>query len=254
MDWDNDRHKKQYGRLERDLRSETYTDLLQQLTNAEPFFGQFKTWGSVLEFMRKGSSEDPRKDEVLRPIFQAHREDQDPRWRTVLLAIFWPGLSSLRRRKRYWDLDQGELWQTVTWSFLRVICRIDPERRPHRLVQKVMNDTFHRLHEEYRREWDRRDWEVGVEPETLVDLAGEVEDIDYAGIELRLRQTAEIRRLQEHLEKGRICETDFLLLVGTRVYGRSVADYARETGLDYQVAKKRRQRAEAVIRRHEQGG
>lgn len=32
-------------------------------------------------------------------------------------------------------------------------------------------------------------------------------------------------------------------------YGKSVADYAREAGMNYQVAKKGRQRAEAVIRR-----
>ena len=62
-------------------------------------------------------------------------------------------------------------------------------------------------------------------------------------------RSIEIQRLREHMEAGRISEADFLLLVGTRVYGKSVADYARETGLDYQVAKKRRQRAEAVISR-----
>jgi len=249
--WSNEQDR---VRLGREIEQQAYQELLETLRKDNEFLRQFETWTAVLAFMRSGSSDEPRKDEVLRPIFRAHHEDQDPHWRTVLLAIFWPGLSSLRRKKRYWDLDPAELWQSVTWSFLRVICRIDPERRPHRLVQKVINDTLHKVHEEYRRQWDRRDWEVSAEPETLIDLAGAVDDVDYAGIDLRLRQTVEIRRLQEHLEEGRICETDFLLLVGTRVYGRSVADYARETGLDYQVAKKRRQRAEAVIRRHEQGG
>jgi len=91
-----------------------------------------------------------------------------------------------------------------------------------------------------------------VDPEEIDALAGGVEGIDFAGIELREAQEIEINRLREHFEADRITEADFLLLIGTRVYGKSVADYAREAGLDYQVAKKRRQRAEAVIRRFEE--
>ena len=93
--------------------------------------------------------------------------------------------------------------------------------------------------------------EFTADPEEIDALAGGVEGIDFAGIELREAQEIEIERLREHLDAGRITEADFLLLIGTRVYGKSVADYAREAGLDYQVAKKRRQRAEAVIRRFE---
>jgi len=62
-----------------------------------------------------------------------------------------------------------------------------------------------------------------------------------------------VERLREHMEAGRISDADFLLLVGTKVYGNSLADYAREVGIDYQVAKKRRQRAEARIKRFEEG-
>ena len=54
------------------------------------------------------------------------------------------------------------------------------------------------------------------------------------------------------MDAGRITEADYLLLVGTRVYGKQVVDYAREMGLAYQVAKKRRQRAEAAIRRFQE--
>jgi hypothetical protein len=71
-------------------------------------------------------------------------------------------------------------------------------------------------------------------------------------MELREAQELEIRRLREHQEAGRITEADYLLLVGTRVYGKPVVDYAREMGLAYQTAKKRRQRAEAAIRRFQE--
>lgn len=244
---DRDREK-----LEQEVGSEEHQELLNRLHRAEPFLRQFRTWGEVIAFMRSGTSRDPRKDEVLRPIFAAHAEDEDPRWRAVLLAIFWPGLESIHYQKRGWDADPEERWQNITWTFLQVLCRIDVKRRPDRLVQKVFNDTVHHLHDEYRRAWKRTKREFTADPEEIEALAGGTEGIDTAGIELREAQEIEINRLREHLDAGRISEADFLLLVGTRVYGQSIADYARGAGLDYQVAKKRRQRAEAVIRRFEE--
>jgi hypothetical protein len=238
-------------RLEQDLQASAYQALLRKLQREHLFFRSFRTWADVIAFMRNGTSTDPRKDEVLRPIFATHAEDEDPRWRAVLLAIFWPGLESIHFQKRGWDADPDECWQNITWTFLQVLCRIDVKRRPDRLVQKVYNDTVHHLHDEYRRTWKRANREFTAEPEEIDALAGGTEGIDTAGIELREAQEIEINRLREHLEANRITEADFLLLIGTRVYGKSVAEYAREAGLDYQVAKKRRQRAEAVIRRFE---
>ena len=209
---------------------------------------QFGTWRDVVAFMRCGTSDDPRKDEVLRPIFETHTDDGDPRWRTILLVIFWPGLESIHFQKRGWDQDSDERWQNIVWTFLHVLCRVDVRRRPDRLVQKVFNDTVHHLYDEYRRAWNRAKREVATDPEEINALAGGIEGIDLAEIERRELQEIEIKRLREHAEAGRISGVDFLLLVGTRVYGKSIADYAREAGLAYQVAKKRRQRAEAAIR------
>jgi hypothetical protein len=204
----------------------------------------------VIAFMRRGTSRDLRKDQILRPIFEAHAEDEDPRWRAVLLAIFWPALGSIHFQKRHWDTDPDELWQSIVWIFLQVLCRVDVKRRPDRLVQKVFNDTVHRLCAEYRRVWNRADREVYPEPgqvEAMADLKG----VDLAEIDRRREQEAELKRLREHLDAGRISEADFFLILGTRVYGRSIPDHARGTGLNPEAAKKRRQRAEAAIRRHE---
>ena len=241
-------HQKQ---LEQELESGSYRELLLRLQKQEPFVRRFETWRDVLAFMRHGTSQDPEKDEILRPIFQAHREDQDPRWRTILLVIFWPALESIHWKKRGWDLDPDERWQNILWTFLEVVCRIDVTKRPSRLVQKVFNDTVHHLHDEYRHEWDWMDRKRIKEADEIERLAGGAEDIAFATVELRDAQEAEIRRLHRHMQEGRISEADFLLLVGTRVYGNSVAEYAREAGLDYQVAKKRRQRVEAAIRQFE---
>jgi hypothetical protein len=236
--------------LEKELQGSPYQVLLGKLQRKHIFLRSFRTWADVVAFMRSGTSTDPRKDEILRPIFEAHSEDRDPRWRTLLLVIFSPALESIHFKKRGWDPDADERWQNVIWAFLQVVCRIDVNRRHQRLVQKIFNDTVHRLYDEYERVWRRAEREVSPENmdiEAVADLVGlDLEDIDG-----RIGREMEIERLREHLDAGRISEADFLLIVGSRVYGRPLVDYARDAGLDYQLAKKRRQRAEAVIRRFE---
>lgn len=238
-------------RLERKIGSDEYVELIQGLKRHEPFLRRFATWSDVIAFMRAGRSTDPHKDEILRPILQAHREDHDPRWRTILLAMFWPGLESICHRREHWDDNPDELWQNAVWTFLRVVCRLDERNRPTRLVQKLVNDTIHRLHSEYRRRWDRTDPEVLAGPNDIESLAGAGDVIDVEAIDLRQWHERELARLRRHLDSGLINESDFLILVGTRLYGESMAEHAREVGLDYQVAKKRRQRAEARIRQSE---
>ena len=240
-------------RLEQQLETVEYRKLLRNLQRKEPFLRRFATWAAVIAFMRMGTSTDPRKDEILRPIFRRHGEDQDPRWRTILLVIFWPGLESISHRKCHWDGDPDELWQNVVWTFLRVVCRLDINRRPKRLVQKVVNDTIHDLYQGYLRRWKRTNRELLSDPAELAALAGGVDGIAFEVACLREAHEQAIERLTTHLRAGRITEADFLLLTGTRLYGESVAEYARKAGLDYQVAKKRRQRAEAAMRRFEEG-
>lgn len=237
--------------LEQELQDESYQKLLRKLREKSAFLRRFHTWTEVIGFMRSGTSQDPWKDEVLRPILLAHKENKDHRWRTILLVIFWPGLESIHWRKRGWDPDIEERWQNIVWTFLQVVCRIDVSHRPDRLVQKVINDTVHHLHDEYRRIWKVKRLEITPENGELDFMVGDSEGIDYAYIALRYAQRAEIRRLKNHMEEGRISEADFLMLVGTRVYGKPLFDYSKEMGLDYGTIKKRRLRAEAAIRDQE---
>jgi len=237
-------------RLEREVGGETYTSLLLKLQETDAFLRRFRTWADTIVFMREGTSNDPRKDEVLRPILKAHAADKDPRWRSVLLAIFWPGLDSIANRKAAWDADADERWQNVVWAFLQTVCKLAPAKRPHRFVQKIINDTFHRFYEAYWRSWNRSEREVATDPKQFQDIAdGDDPFVDQ--IDRRFKQDAEIKRLQEHMKAGRISEADFLLLIGTRVYGKSAAEYAREIGVNGELTRKRRLRAEAAIRKFE---
>ena len=236
-------------RLERALQHDDYQQLLLTLQQQYSFPSHFETWAAVLAFMRSGTSRDLRKDGVLRPIFSAHQGDQKHHWRDILLAIFWPGLESIHRQKYRWDADPDDLWQNIVWTFLQIICRIDVGQRPERLVQKIFNDTVYHLHEEYCRNWAQQNREILMAPEEIEDLRRGGENIDRVGIELRDAKQKAINWLREFMAQGGISEADFHLFVGTRIYGNSLAEYARENGLKYRAAQKRLQRAQAKIHR-----
>ena len=241
--------KNDYRELERELRKEEYQKLLTNLQRTEPFLRRFVAWADVVAFMRAGTSRDPVKDNVLRPIFQAHKEDDDPRWRTILMVIFWPGLGSIFNRKKSWDAYADELWQNVMLAFLQSVCGVDVARRPDRLAQKVMNDTIHRLHDEYREIWERSSREIPTAPQELEESSLCVEWSDFDAVDARDEQEAEVRRLRSHVEAGVISEENFQLIVDTRIYGMTIREWAAENGISIQAAKKRRKRAEAAIQR-----
>lgn len=191
--------------LERELQADEYQTLLRNLQRTDCFLERFESWADVIAFMRAGSSRDPLKDEVLRPIFRVYREGRDPRWRTVLLMIFWPGLVSRWGKDSHLDRDDpDELWQTIACVFIRVIDRIDVDRRPERLVQKVVNDTIHDLRYEYRRRRNRTYRESAAEPERLERLAGGIEGFSFEVLCRREAVEQYVSRLRAHCDSGRI--------------------------------------------------
>jgi hypothetical protein len=241
--------------LERELTGGDYRVLLQRLETNNASYGRFESWAEVIAFMRAIPANDPRTDEVLKAIFCAYRDDRDPRWRTILLTIFWPELECIHHFKRRWDPDLEALWTNTTWAFLQTIDGIDVRSRPERLGQKIFNDTLHRLHDAYRQEWN---WvnrivvpktEEGEGQDGLESLMGGQEAVEFAEVDLQQNQEVEIRRLRRFVSRGLISEAGFLVIVGTRIYGNSLSEFAGDHGLDYETAKKRRQRVEAKIRR-----
>jgi len=93
--------------------------------------------------------------------------------------------------------------------------------------------------------------EVGVDPEEIETLAGAAEGIDTSDIDLREAKESQVERLRQHMDAGGITEADSLLLVGNARLRPVCCRLCSRGGHDYQAIKKRRQRAEAAIRRFE---
>jgi hypothetical protein len=220
---------------------------LRKVARREKQAKDFTSWGELAAFMHAGTSDDPRKDAILRAIALSRDEDEHPLWNTALILFFWPGLLTLFSKKRKWDPDPEELWQTIVIEFLEAVSRLDVGRRRERIASKLINDTYSRTYRAYQPKWRREDQERAVEPAHIEPLIPAVPGIDLAAIELREVQELEIARYREAFEAGVIGEEGFYLLIATCVYGQSIADYAREKGRSYQALKKKRQRALAAI-------
>jgi hypothetical protein len=235
--------RQEYERLLGELHNEGYRSLLLKLQNEHPFLTRFSDWEAVVSFVHEGLYEDSRIDEILRPIFESHRQDGDPRWRNVLMVVFWPALEGIHMQRRGWDPDPEERWQNIVWTFLEYVSGVDMSARRDHLVRKVYNDTAKRLYEGYRK---RAGWqETQLDEEMEERLVDEV--VETAEERLRNVRRVQVEKLKTYRRSGLIDKEDLLVLIATRVYGRSLADYARERGMGYDMARKRRKRAEEAI-------
>ena len=237
--WEKDRRV-----LEREVESKTYRELLEYLHRQHYLLG-FKTWMEVVRFMWESGPDEPARDKVLRPILRRHRDDRDPRWRTLLLLVFWPDLEVIHRFKWRADHCAEERWQNLLWTFFQVILRIDVDQRPEHITRKLFNDSIHGLSDTYRKDWAWANTHSLASNERIAKLAGWEKCPHQLAVDYHDDQHAEVRRLRSLVVNGNLSENEFDLLVATCVFGQSLAEYARDEGLDYEMLKKRRQRATA---------
>ena len=144
-----------------------------------------------------------------------------------------------------------EFWQNVLAAFVEAVCRTSMARRSTHLAAKLISQTFHLLYEHYERSWKRSADEVVVDTDELDEKATDKLGVDFERIDARERQGNEINRLRRHLRSGLLSNDDFHLLIESRILGKSLQDCARALGITYQAAKKRRLRAESILRQFE---
>ena len=209
---------------------------------------KFDSWPEVSDTAHRLGPDAPEKDQLFRTVFGDARAQEFVGWHPILLALFWLDVVRIHGQKAHWDRDAERRWSNVIWAYFRAAERLDPALRPHGLARKLFNDTIHDLYEIYRSEWDILARETPTDPAVIADQYDRPCDSmppPLDGADLRAHAVANLR---DHLQAGRIGELDYLLILGTRIYGKALAECAEEAGLAYQAAKKRRQRAEATVR------
>jgi DNA-directed RNA polymerase specialized sigma24 family protein len=234
-----------------EIRSASYVELLRDVQTRHRAFQQFGAWNDLLQFMANPLADEALKNELLRTALEAFKTSGDSRWSLILLAIFWPGLESLCLRRQSWSADSDEIWQVAVMAFLETLRRVDTTKRTQRLVQKIINDTAHHLYDQFSRGWRKAKNEVLTDWDTLQGLSADRLHYEPNRLHMMNAYDAATWRLWLHVTEGRISEDDYRLVVGTRIYGYSLSDFADAMGESYEALKKRRQRAESCIRKHE---
>lgn len=220
-------------------------------------------------------------DCVIRPLLQWCRDRPGEESQSLILLMVWDSLLAQRKRLSRLDPDQEALWCNLTEAFLGSVQRVDLAQRPTRLGMKLLNDTQHDVRASYDR--DRRGKKEGLDPPVKFGTShsagrgrdqvekelqiGRVLQIkkrgdswenrpanlhpDQEAVDCILDRKNALNRLLDLCSNGLISESDFQILRGCCLYGRSLREMATRLGVPYAVAKKRRQRAVGKIRKNE---
>lgn len=230
-------------RFERDLSHELAGHLpvryLRHLETHSHLFRQFASWRDATAFMHSKSTSGADKNDILFAMFVCRARKFRRAQQTVLVAMFLPALRKMWSQHLGWEPgDTEDLWYRLLSCHLRAIAWMRRSQRREHLAGALTRQTFHLFYEDAQRYWHVRSRKR--QPEANPETA---DDPNFQRVELRQAQEACCAGLKDLWRRGIIDGVDYHLMVGTLIYQKSLAEYAREHGLPAEGAKKRRQRA-----------
>lgn len=244
----NQQHETEWKSICEDLTAEHYKKLLKKLSENSSDLSSLDSWEQVAVHIQSLPADSPDKDTLLSEIFSEIRNRGIAGYQSLVLAIFWPELICIQNSKWKWDHDPDSRWGNVLWAYLQIAERFDPSTRDSGICRKLFNDTVNALYKIYKSEWDLLCSEIPTDPQEMLDTYdGSVCDQPMPGF---LLFPSELIRehLSNHLNSGHINELDLKIITETRLDGKSLKYCAENAGISYEAAKKRRSRAENILR------
>jgi len=235
--------------LEQEVTSDVFAQLFQMLRDRSNCFAYFSNPMEFIKFMHsQESTEGIAKDELLKEVFLHVQGAPHHLWDCFLSLIFWPMLDNLFHRKSFWEPsnDLENFWHNLYQAFLEAIRGILAKSITNNLAFQVKLGTFSRLHDIYEKEWE---WDKLKT--TCINAVEELPSIvlpDTAP-SLNIIKNSMHKQYQTCLHQGIITESEFMILVGTNIYGKEIKDFVNETNSSYESLKKRRQRAQNKVQK-----
>jgi len=230
--------EKQRQRLNKEISE--YQDLFAELKAADLDFRKFSNWNEVIETFRQVKWMDSRSDRILRPILQHLRRSGDRRWLDILTAMLWHMLCSIYWRMRVFadhDAEQLEdLWQGINWRFLEYLHSIDIATNDKRIALRIFIKLKNSTQYEFRKK--RRDYKRCVLSEP-----GKIESIINSKSILNAKAISISARLSLYQRLGILKVIEYEFVESLQSGSESLAESAERLGIDYETAKKVRQRA-----------
>lgn len=231
-----------------DLTAEHYKKLLSELSENCGDLSSFDSWEQAALYIQSLPADSPDKDKLLSNIFSEIRVKGITGYQSLILAVFWSDLIRIHSSKWKWDCNPDSRWGNVLWAYLQIAERFDPSARAYGICRKLFNDTVNSLYKIYKAEWAILEAEIPTDPQGILDTHDSFV-FDNLQPSLTSSPTEIIREnLTYHLNSGHINELDLKIISETRLDGKTLKDCAEGSGISYQAAKKRRSRAENILR------
>ena len=210
------------------------------------------TWDDARRWLSSVGVWGEAADHVVRPLLLEFKRNTQATGYDPLLFVLWPHLDRVATRLRALDEDLNSLASSVFWAFLRALDRIDVDRRPTCLGQKILNDVQH----EVRRHYVQEHKLAGKRRHLIVDEEEAHDDGDGVGlrepgatdwgladVDYRHDRDWALAYIEILVQRRRIPRAGALVLIGCALYDRSIQEMADSLGLSYAAAKQGRRRA-----------
>lgn len=249
----------------RDLRGRLETPyfgaLLHQIRRNDPSLPERNSWFEIMPTCDGSTRADDHTGLYLGAAWQSYHDDGNPGWLTVLLALFWSRLLLVWRRHLAKSDDPDLLWITILESLIDAIRETRPPEPGCSPWAQLWLATETRLRSRLRPLWAekcraRRSALQIRRPKGKEPVATEVQDLAdphshdcFREVEEGIDRQRREQALRYCLQRGWIGEAEYALLLGLLIYGGSLRAYAEKRGLDYELLKKRNQRARRKLER-----
>jgi hypothetical protein len=244
------------------LTTTEFTAFFHQLRERVRELQTFESVQTLLSALQRNGATAAEKDNFLLALIREYQTRPDVNLNALFLAIFRPVLARLYGSMVKGTVDGDGLWNDLTWALLSEVSEYPIERRPDKVPANVGFGVLKRLSRWSEREaWyilfqsdpdepDRTEFDYNgllggafEHPNELFAGRGDPDTPPDPDDTDRMEQL-----LRAFLRRGVITVDAFYILVGTRVCGQSVKEYAAQKSLSYPATRKRRSRAEKAIR------
>ncbi len=246
-----------HAALLQEIQGPTYWPLLLELTSHHLVFATHDDWKTVADVVADPLTTDDAIDAVLHPLLVAYAISAAvtpapataTQWATILTACCFRWLVATAVSRARWDQDPDEVWQETQVCFLALCRRLCIQGRTHRLRAKIRGDLRHTLTERFQPRWRAAARERAGDPAAMVpEAAAGTAPPSHEDVDADERLEHAIATLRRQHRAGRITATDVLILVGTHLYGRSLAAQAGILGMTPNAVGRRRLRAHTALR------
>ena len=245
------------------LTTNEFADYFESLQGRIDELAAFENAQALLDALKPERGTFQEKDGILAALIAEHQASPTSDLNVLFLAMFRPLLARLFGRLIRGTSDADGLWNDLTWALLSELSEYPLDRRPVRVAANVGGGVLKRLSR-----WKvREDWYVlfqsdSTEPsrteynyDALLGGSFEHPNEIFAGKGSDDEPPTEdaIARMENvlraFLRNGTITEDAFYLLLATRVYGRSMKEFACENSRSHAAVRAQRSRAEKAIRK-----